>query len=94
MKNKMLYGYLYGLFPGNVDRNIIEPYKTMSLLKLDCFERFYFMIGFNAGCFERNLKIMTGKWHLLGGVWGSIPEGTTAEYWKGSEKIVRKRCGD
>ncbi len=87
-RGKALHGYLYGMFPGNIDKPI-TPYRQMNLLNLDWLERFYFMIGFNAGVFERKQKILTGEWILLGGVWGPIPEGTTAEYWKGSERIVK-----
>ncbi len=88
-RGKAIHGYLLGKFPGNVDRNSVNPYSYINLLNLDWIERFYFLIGYNAGIFERNQKIITGEWIKLGGVWGPIPEGTTAEYWKGSERIVR-----
>lgn len=85
-RGKALHGYLLGMFPG---RRYPQPYRTMNLLKLDWIERFYFIIGFNAGCFEKNKKILTGEFIKIGGIWGPIPEGTIAEDWKGSEEIVK-----
>lgn len=84
-----LHGYLLGKFPGNVDRNTVDPFRTMNLLGLGWFERFFFLLGYNKGRFDRNEQVLLGKWIKIGGVWGPIPNGTTAEDWKGSEHIAR-----
>lgn len=85
----VLHGYLLGKFPGNVDRNKVNIFKTMNLLNLDWFERFFFILGYNKGCFDRREQILLGKWIKIGGVYGPIPSGTTAEDWIGSESIAR-----
>lgn len=89
LKAKMMHGYLYGKFPGNIYRKPVNLYTQMNLLSLNWVERYYFMIGFNAGCFERKSKILAGTWYLIGGVYGPLPEGTTAIDWIGSERIVK-----